>query len=113
MENINKIDEFEKIEKKLDCIENKVNILTVNSEVNKTNISNKEKNDKTIAIISWALITIIISLVTYVEQLQISTTKTSLDAINTYFIKDSNDQQNEIDNLEKRVSLIERGRYGK
>lgn len=96
------------IEKKLDCIENKLNILTVNSEINRTNIENKEKNDKNIAVISWILISVILSLVTYVEQLQISANKAGLEANYQYFSKDSNDQEAEITNLSNRISVLER-----
>jgi tetrahydromethanopterin S-methyltransferase subunit G len=107
--------DFNEIERRLDEIAHRqktmcstLNTLSTQVELNKNNISNKEKSDRTIAVVIWAMLGIIISLLTYIEQLQINANTTAVKNVNELFDRDTQNQWKEIDSISHRLTDVEK-----
>lgn len=85
-----------------------LNSLSTQVELNKNNIANKDRADRTIAVVIWAMMGIIMSLLTYIEQLQINVNATAVKNVNELFDRDTTTQWKEIDNISHRVTDLEK-----
>jgi hypothetical protein len=85
-----------------------ITTLSTKVELNEASIINKEKSDRTIAVVIWAMLGIIISLLTYIEQLQINANTTAVKNVNELFDRDTQNQWKEIDSISHRLTDVEK-----